>query len=141
VDECDENIYLQNGLKSQSLSNKQKDLSFVNNNFNEWALSKSNEFGDVARRNRRHSLYEGIFKEHTDLDLVILNLTEVFKRENCADSQMVDQEDIIALTKHVRSFSDSLNVLRSTFVDSSPGKLFIEQEFLFRTASILKFLR
>ena len=94
----------------------------MNNNFNELTPSKSDVFGDVTRRNRRHSLYEGIFKEQTDLDLVISNLTADLKRDNCTESQMVDQEDIIALTKHVRSFSDSLNVLRSTFVDSSPGK-------------------
>eukprot|EP00794_Sanderia_malayensis_P007744 gene7744-8585_t len=31
-------------------------------------------------------------------------------------SEMVDQDDIIALTRHVRSFSDSLNSLRDTFV-------------------------
>ena len=36
---------------------------------------------------------------------------------------MVDQEDIIALTKHVRSFSDALNNLRNSFKDSLVGKL------------------
>lgn len=35
---------------------------------------------------------------------------------------MVEQEDIIALTKHVRSFSDALNNLRNNFKDSVVGQ-------------------
>ena len=40
---------------------------------------------------------------------------------NIYQSAMVDQDDIIALTRHVRSFSDALNNLRNTFRDGFIG--------------------
>lgn len=40
------------------------------------------------------------------------------------DLPMVDQDDIIALTRHVRDFSDALNNLRNTFI-SEGRSLFI----------------
>ncbi|XP_066932708.1 rho GTPase-activating protein 45-like isoform X2 [Clytia hemisphaerica] len=39
----------------------------------------------------------------------------------------VDQDDIIALTKHVRSFSESLNSLRNTFNDSLTNGIYNEK--------------
>ena len=43
----------------------------------------------------------------------------VYLDSDLVEAPMVDQEDIIALTYHVRAFSDALGVLRNTFFEQS----------------------
>ena len=58
---------------------------------------------------------------------------------------MVDQEDIIALTKHVRSFSDALNNLRNSFKESCVDGVYNHEECQRQTheqlGSVLKILQ
>ena len=89
--------------------------------------STKNEYLVNLYQDRRHSLYEGIFGSPTattDLDWSLLKRPFVYEKEHVLDVQMgsVDQDDIIALTKHVRSFSESLNSLRNTINDSLTSK-------------------
>ena len=57
-----------------------------------------------------------------DENLVLSLLSNIaVEQNNIFQSTMVDQDDIIALTRHVRSFSDALNNLRNTFRDGFIG--------------------
>ena len=110
---CDEN------LNVIDFGGRSKSTGYTSHTKNEYLANLSQE--------RRHSLYEGIFSSPTvttDLDWSLLNRTFVYEKEHVLDVQMgsVDQDDIIALTKHVRSFSESLNSLRNTFNDSLTSK-------------------
>lgn len=82
-----------------------------------------NEVKEIQRIRHRYSVYEGIFGCGPDLSSLILPNFSVINTSEIADTPMVDQEDIIALTRHVRSFSDALNNLRNTFKESCVGKI------------------
>lgn len=77
-----------------------------------------NEVKEIQRIRHRYSVYEGIFGCGPELSSLILPNFSVINTSEIADTPMVDQEDIIALTRHVRSFSDALNNLRNTFKES-----------------------
>lgn len=103
-------------------------------------IVKNELFGYKAQE-RRHSLYEEIFKlPNTNLDSVIWNHSVTYRGDLCSAVPMCDQEDIITLTRHVRSFSDTLNILKNTFNDSSTEGRFYNCVRILTTASILNSL-
>lgn len=84
----------------------------------------NNNVKSKPTRTRRHSSYDhGSFMHNKDLTTIISNYRAVFHHGADPDEEMCDQEDIIALTRHVRSFSDTLNNLRNTFKESTPSKI------------------
>lgn len=97
-------------------------------------------FGYKAHE-RRQSLYEEIFKlPNTNLDSVIWNHSITYRGNLCLSVPMCDQDDIITLTRHVRSFSDTLNILKNTFNDSTTEGRFYNCVRNLTTASILNSL-
>ncbi|XP_047122384.1 rho GTPase-activating protein 45 isoform X1 [Hydra vulgaris] len=70
----------------------------------------------TSSNKHRSSCYENIF-EKSNVNNSLSNL-ELSRQSAFEETQMVDQEDIIALTRHVRNFSDALNNLRNTFKES-----------------------
>ena len=62
---------------------------------------------DIDKAGRRR----GILKQRSIVEVPSPGSSPVQTTE-----EMVDQDDIITLTRHVRRFSDALNALRNTFV-------------------------
>lgn len=114
-------------------------MVFVENSVNV-KFVKNELFGYKAQE-RRHSLYDENFKlPNTNLDSVIWNHSVTFRGNLCLAVPMCDQDDIITLTRHVRSFSDTLNILKNTFNDSSAEGRFYNYVRILITASILNSL-
>lgn len=100
-----------------------------------------NELFGYKAQERRQSLYEEIFKlPNINLNSVIWNHSVTYRGSLCLAVPMCDQDDIITLTRHVRSFSDTLNILKNTFNDSSTEGTFFNCVRILNTASILNSL-
>ena len=87
-----------------------------------FSLRVDEDDASLRKQESRHSVYEGVFLRNPDENLVLSLLSNIaVEQYNIYQSAMVDQDDIIALTRHVRSFSDALNNLRNTFRDGFIG--------------------
>ena len=93
------------------------------NSFKNTQCLNFEETTKIRKRESRASIFENVFQQNPDEKLVLSLFSNIAVDQESYKqiSTMVDQEVIIALTRHVRNFSDALNNLRSTFRDSLIG--------------------